>query len=322
MVGIREIAKQAGVSISTVSNVLAGRSNVGKETMNRVLEICKEAGYYPNASARNLKAGNTKTILFNFSDFERMYYLEVIQGINDRLQKSGYDVLVCTGGSLERFLRSRFTDGAIILDAYVPDELLLDTAQADLPIVTLDRDLRSPYMRCVMPDNYGSMAELTEALIQKGHSRFAFVEGVMHAKDNLERKRGVMDVLAAHGTPLPPEMCFNGKYTNDGGYAAGVMIAELGELPDVVVCANDGMAMGVFRALTERGLRVPQDVAITGYDGDKMTRSYASFLTTIVSPLYMIGYNGAGTILHMLNPEIPAPGDLPKPEILWSATTP
>src|SRR5690625_2131053 len=103
MVGLKDIAKQAGVSVSTVSNVINGRKNVGEKTRKRVLEIYDELGYQPNLVGRNLKTGPTNTIVFNFSDFERTFYLKILNGINDYLTSNGFDLIVCTANSSKEF---------------------------------------------------------------------------------------------------------------------------------------------------------------------------------------------------------------------------
>ena len=102
MVGIKDIAKIAGVSVSTVSNVINGRKNVGKKTRERVLQICEEMGYQPNLIGKSLKSGRTNTIVFNFSNFERSFYLKIIKGINDYLSENGFDLIVCTTSSSKK----------------------------------------------------------------------------------------------------------------------------------------------------------------------------------------------------------------------------
>ena len=116
MVGLKDIAKEAGVSISTVSNVLNGKTNMGEETKKRVLAICKEMSYYPNAAGKALKSGTTNTIMFNFSDFDRSFYLKIIKGMSDYVNNNNFDLIICTNKSGEKYMRNNLSSGCIILD--------------------------------------------------------------------------------------------------------------------------------------------------------------------------------------------------------------
>ena len=141
---IKDIAKAAGVSTATVSNVLNGRKNVSNSTRERVLRICEEMDYQVNHAGRALKSGESKTILFNFSDFDREFYLKIIHGISDYVYSRQYDLIICTSGSCDRFMSKSFTSGCIMLDKSCNDQLLKRKAQKGYPIVALDRMMTNP----------------------------------------------------------------------------------------------------------------------------------------------------------------------------------
>jgi LacI family transcriptional regulator len=160
-VGIRDIAAKAGVSMSTVSNVMNNRSNVGKETRVRILELCREMNYIPSPAGKNLKVRESKTILFNFSDFDRSFYLKIIEGISDYAGDSGYDLMICTTKSCEKYMHTNMTSGCIILDGKMQDATLVRAASEQYPIVVLDRTLSNPFIKCVVVNNYDPMKRLT-----------------------------------------------------------------------------------------------------------------------------------------------------------------
>ena len=136
----------AGVSVSTVSNAINGKKNVGKQTREKILKLCEEYGYAGHAAEDKEGISDIRTILFNFSDFDRSFYLEVINGVNTYVREHGYDLMICTKVSCEKFMKSGLTCGCIILDMAMKNQLLLDVADRDYPIVTLDRYLEHPYI--------------------------------------------------------------------------------------------------------------------------------------------------------------------------------
>lgn len=298
---LKDIAKAAQVSVTTVSNVVNGKSNVSAETRERILQICKEMNFHLNIHARNLKTGTTNTVMFVFSDFQRSFYLRIINGINDCLQMQNISMIVGTHTSVESFLRNGSVDGAIVLDKKVKDQQILDAANENLPIVMMDRVLPSPYVGSVVTDNMASMAELTEHMISRGYKRFHYVGGVLHTPDHIERYDAFRKALARHQIPFAPSQYFQGDYSiKSGGRVAGLMIAG-GNLPDVVICANDNMAIGVLNAFHEAGVQVPGQVAISGFDGDPHVEVPKGFLTTMTIPRYETGYLAAETMVAMIH---------------------
>jgi LacI family transcriptional regulator len=170
-VGIREIAAEAGVSVSTVSNVMNNRPNVGEETRTLILKLCKELNYIPNAAGKSLKTRESKTILFNFSDFDRSFYLKIIEGINDYAGDNDYDLMICTTKSCEKYMRSNLTGGCIILDGKMQSDVLLYAAAEHYPIVVLDRILDNPFIKSIVVNNYDPMTELMRETVKRGYRK-------------------------------------------------------------------------------------------------------------------------------------------------------
>lgn len=295
MVGIKDIAKRAGVSPSTVSNALNGRKNVGEDTRERILELCREMNYQPNIIGKTLKTGRNHTIMFNFSDFDREFYLKIIQGISDCVYAKDYDLIICTNKSCEKFMNRTFTSGCIMLDWKCSDDLLIRNASEKYPIVVLDRLLQAPYIKSVVVNNYAPQHELMEGLVAKGYRRFAFLGGI-NSQDNRERFQAFKDVLDEHQIPFRRENYYDGDYREKSGYQAAKLLMLSENLPDVLVCANDNMAIGAIKAFKENGVRVPDDIGVCGFDDTEMAKMVG--LTTVSIPNYERGYLAAQYLIE------------------------
>lgn len=291
MVGIRDVAKAAGVSVSTVSNVMNGRRNVGEETRSRILKICEEMGYYPNAAGRNLKRGSTNTILFNFSDFDRSFYLKIINGISDYVNNTEFDLMICTIRSCEKYMRSSMTSGCITLDIGMKNEVLQRTASDNYPIIVLDRIVDNPYIKSIVVNNYDPMSELVQGVVDRGYRKFGFIAGPEQTDDTMERFKAFSDVLRKNGIDFHRKNYFSGDYREKSGYSAAKIMLLSEERPEIVVCANDAMALGAIKAFRENGLGVPEDIAVTGFDNSELAEAIG--LTTVDIPNYERGYLAA-----------------------------
>ncbi|GAB2699148.1 LacI family DNA-binding transcriptional regulator [Paenibacillus thermoaerophilus] len=300
MIKMKEIAELAGVSISTVSNVLNGRKNVGQATRERVLQICSEYGYHPNLSGKKAKSANSNTIVFVFSDFDRDFYLKIIEGISDCLTENGYDLMICTNKSAANFMRGSLASGAIILDGSLTDDFLISVAKPDFPVVLMDRIIRNEQAetKSVIVDNYPVMCEMVQGLVDKGFKRFGFIGGLDFTLDNQERYAGFTDTLAKNNIEFDRKYYFHGNYREKSGYQAAKIMLLSNDLPEVVVCANDNMAIGAIKAFEENKIRVPDDISVTGFDDSVLAEMKG--LTTISIPRYESGYLAAKELLAML----------------------
>lgn len=298
MAGIKEIAKAAGVSPSTVSNVLNGRKNVSEKTRERILDLCEEMEYYTNMTGKNLRSGVNNTILFNFSDFDRSFYLNIIKGINDYAEANGFDLMICTSKTCEKYMRSRLTSGCITLDVRMSNEILKKAASASYPIVVLDRILKTPYTKCIVVNNYDPMAEMVQEVVDRGYRRFSFIGGIEHTDDNSERYQAFIDVMEKNNILFSRKQYYSGDYREKSGYTAAKIMMLSGNIPEVVVCANDNMAIGAMKAFRDRGVRVPEDVAVTGFDDCDMAK--VAGLTTIGIPNYERGYMAAQSLVDII----------------------
>jgi LacI family transcriptional regulator len=299
MIGIKDIAAAAGVSVSTVSNALNNKPNVGEAIRLRIVQLADEMNYRPRTEVRNLRSGRNRTILFDFSEFDRCFYLKLIEGINDYAADNVYDLLMCTAQSCEKYIRNGFTDGCIILDNRLGNDTIRQAARKRYPFVLLDRILPETPIKSLVINNHTAMTELTEGLVQRGYRDFAFIGGPEYSGDTRERFQAYTEVLSKHHIPIRRENYFSGDYSEASGYQAITILLLAGSLPEILVCASDNMAIGVIRALAERGRRVPEDVAVTGFDNGE--RAEALGLTTVAVPNYERGYLAARSLIENIN---------------------
>ena len=299
MSNIKDVAAAAGVSISTVSNVMNRRPNVGEETRRLVTRLCQEMNYVPNGAGKRLKSKQSNTILFNFSDFDRSFYLKIIEGINDYAGSHGWDLMICTTKSCEKYMRNNLTDGCIILDERMRNETLTRAANNNYPIVILDRHITHPHIKSILVNNYDPMEEMMEKIVTRGYRKFAFIAGPEHTDDTRERFQAFKDVLTRHDIPFHRENFFVGDYREKSGYQAVHILLLAAELPEILICANDNMALGAISALRERGYRVPEDVAVTGFDNCE--RAEAEGLTTVAIPNYERGFIAARSLIENIS---------------------
>lgn len=295
--GIKDIAEAAGVSKSTVSNVLNGKSNVGEETRQKILNICRQMDYRPYLAGKHLRQQiDNKAILFNFSDFDRSFYLKIIEGINEYVSDNGFDLIICTSKSCEKYMLSGMTSGAIVLDCAMENSSLFRLASPQYPIVVLDRVLEQPGIKSLVINNYDPMRELVQGLVDKGCRKFAFLGGLEKTEDHIERFTAFRHVLQENNIAFREENYFSGDYREGSGYKAAKILMLAQETPDALVCANDNMAIGAMRYFREQGCRIPDDISVTGFDDCETARFLG--LTTVSIPNYERGYLAARNLIE------------------------
>ena len=294
MSGIREIAERAGVSISTVSNVLHNKNNsASAKTREKILAIAKEVGYEIPVGK---KRGN-RTVICNLSDFDALYYLDILHGISDYTNTKGYSMLICTGENFSHYADPEVVCGCIVNDVKTVDSDLLKVAEKGIPVIVLDREIDNPRIKSIVVNNYAAEKQLIEGLINAGYERFAFLAGYNTA-DNKDRYAAFRDTLKEHNIPFRRNDYFEGDWREKSGAQAARILMLSEEMPQILVCANDMMALGAIRMLSKNGLRVPDDIAVAGFD-DIIISRYTE-LTTVTVPDYERGYLAAQALIDIL----------------------
>ncbi|OBZ10183.1 MULTISPECIES: LacI family DNA-binding transcriptional regulator [Bacillales] len=284
MVSIKDIAKQAGVSISTVSYALNGSPKVTDETTARILAIAKELDYVPNAAARSLKTRETKIIGVFLTDFSGAFYGDLLQGTKEILTQKGYDLIVCSGKQSHRMLPERMIDGAIILDETFGSEELMSYADRGHKLVVLDRELLHPNINQVLLDNKAGARLAAEYLIEQGHRTLYAVTGPSGSYDSKQRLQAVTQ--AAERTAGVKLTVIEGDFNKSAGERAAARImadSSGGSVSAAVFCFNDEMAIGMFNYLAANhpDIRIGEHIHIVGFDNMELASYTQPRLSTI-----------------------------------------
>ncbi len=287
MVGIKDIADRCGVSPTTVSNVLNNKNNVGRQTRDRILEAARELGYVPKRAEEMVHKRKKNTVAINFSDFDAQFYFDVLHGISDYAVKKDFNLLICTKENFSKYADSDSICGCIIMDWSTDDATILKIADKGIPMVTLDRQMPHKLIKNMVTGNYESERTLVEKLVDSGFRSFAFLGGI-DSDDNRERYRAFRDVLKENDISFNRNLLYEGDWTEKSGAAAARLIMLQPKMPEVLVCANDLMAIGAIRKFQENGIRVPEDISVCGFD-DVIMSKYLG-LTTVSVPNYERGY--------------------------------
>ncbi|MEJ8306772.1 LacI family DNA-binding transcriptional regulator [Saccharibacillus sacchari] len=295
MVSIKDIAKKAGVSISTVSYALNGSSKVTEETSSRILAIAEELNYVPNAAARTLKKRESRIIGVFLTDFRGDVYGDLLDGVKDVLNQQGYDLIVCSGVQSHRMLPERMIDGAIILDSGFDSEEILRYADRGHRIVVLDRELIHPNINRVLLDNRSGAAAAMNHLLEQGHRKLYVVTGPEDSYDSNQRLAVVRQIAAEHPDVELTEIASN--FEKKGGAVAARRIIDEYSEPVAVFCLNDEMAVGICNVLSETELKVGEHVHVIGFDNIELTKYLQPRLATVD---YSRAKWGAAAAEHLL----------------------
>ena len=312
MVTLKDLAKHAGVSVSTASYSMNGNPLIKEETRNKVLKAAKEIGYRPNGMAKNLKEQKTNIIGLFLSGFTGPFFNDMLEGIQDVVIQNGFELVVCATVDKHRLLVERYVDAAIILNYHVEDELLDSLANKKLPFIVLDRELQNPYIKNVLLPNEEGSAMAVEYLLGKGHKRMGYIAGSDASYDGEKRLKGFRKVLDQLGVEFSDRDLMRADFTEISGYFEMSKYLDSFDCdrPTAIVCANDEMALGAIRAIQEKGLSVPDDIAVVGFDDIYQSAVFTPSLTTIRVPRKQWGITAAQTLFKMLDQDFdyqPAP---------------
>ena len=321
---MRDVARQAGFSVATVSRVLNGNGPVAERTRARVLKAASALHYVPNATARSLTTSLNETVGVLLPDLYGEFYSEVIRGVESAARARRYHTVLTSvrggPGELAAALRSFVgrVDGLVAMSPEIEPDVLRANFSAGVPVALLGQALDGH--AAVTIDNEAGAYDMTVHLAELGHRRVAHVAGGAVNADAQARLAGYRRALAVHGLEADPALVFQGDFTEASGYAAGQEILGRDDRPAAVFAANDAMALGVLKALREGGLSVPADVALAGFDDVPVAAYVAPSLTTVHVPIQEMGARAVEAVLDAVaqdavggdgQPAPPAPIVLP-----------
>jgi len=305
---MKDVARLAGVSTSTVSHVINNNRFVSESIREKINAAIAQLNYAPSALARSLKINQTRTIGMLITSSSNPFYSEVVQGVERSCYERGYSLILCnTNGDEERMNRSIETllqkrvDGLIMMftENHCPSKETL-SRYPSIPVIMMDW---APFagVNDIIQDNAfigGKMA--TEFLIAQGYRRIACITGPLDKTTATQRQAGFRQAMQDAGLAILPGFEVTGDFEFAGGLAAMHTLLALPEPPQAVFAGNDAMAVGVYQAIYQHKLRIPEDIAVVGYDDIQLAQYLTPPLTTIHQPKDELGELAIDTLLHRL----------------------
>jgi LacI family transcriptional regulator len=307
---IEEIAKMSGVSRSTVSRVINNDPHVKESTRAHVLEVIRRVNYKPNAVARGLASGRTRIIGLIFptaqsSLFTDPYYPGLVQGITTACNANDYSVMLWLTNTdqeqstIHQLVSNSLLDGLVIASYLIDDPLLEALKKSKVPFLLIGRHPSDNNLNYIDADNMNGAREAVVHLLRLGRQRIATITGPSKMIAGIDRLEGYERAFNERGLRPDPAMIVEGDFTESGGYNS--MMRLIPHNPDAVFVASDAMAMGALRALTEAGRRVPEDVAVVGFDDIPAAAHMDPPLTTVRQNIPRLGQLAAETLIQILS---------------------
>lgn len=307
---IRDVAREAGVSTATVSHVLNNAGQVSRRTRRLVLSAIRRLGYFPNVHARNLALGQSRTLGMIVSDIENPFFPEVIRSFETRARQLGYDVILSdtnydprlTRRAAERMLEHKVR-GVAVMTSEMSLRMIGEIVRRRIAVTFLDLGPVRKYVSNMRIDYFAGIQSVIQYLYELGHHRIAFVAGRPRLKSNLVRQLAYEKCMRALG--LEPGPILSGNLRFEGGVAAGLTLANLSPRPTAVVAVNDLTAVGVIKALVKSGIRVPQDISVTGFDKTRLAEYSTPAITTVDIHRDLLGQMAADALHELCSSDNP-----------------
>lgn len=311
-VTIYDVAKKAEVAISTVSRVLNGSENVSKATKDKVDKAIKELKFRPQVSARKLASKEPQMLAIAVPSFTTPYFNEVLKGVKDEIKKMDLDIIMYNTGSkdpeeaVQNFFDRGTADAVILLSINVSDTVheLIQATQTPAVLVNSSH----PAYNYFMLNDYQGGYMAGEHLVKKGFQRIGMITSIVESATSTERIRGFKDALKNYRMKIDNDLFVSGDttkhggFTEEAGFEAIYKYEKLGKFPDAIFCSNDTQAVGAIYALSKLGKKMPDDVAIMGYDNIKLSKYLE--LTTIDQKMYTIGVQATKRLSEIIkNPD-------------------
>jgi LacI family transcriptional regulator len=284
---IQDVATAAGVSVSTVSRVLNDKVDVAPETFEKVQRVIEELGYTSSLAAKSMRSRKTNVIGLVLHDLEQSFCLNVVRGVNRAIEQMDYDLLVYTGGnSRDRSWAVRERQYVSLLNGSITDGIIVVTPTAETfsthyPLVAVDPHLDSADFPAVIATNHVGAQAAMEYLLGLGHRRIGFIGGRPDLQSAVRRLQGYQDSLRQANIPLDPDLIQIGDFTQETGYRCAQKLLALPVRPTAIFAANDKSAIGAIEAITEIGLKVPEDISVVGFDNIEEASFVNGGLTTV-----------------------------------------
>lgn len=308
---IYDVAREASVSMATVSRVVNGNPNVKPATRKKVLEVIDRLGYRPNAVARGLASKKTTTVGVVIPDISSTFYAELARGIEDIATMYKYNIILSNSDQnkdkelhLLNTMLGKQVDGIVFMGGNITEEHVQEFEKSPVPIVLAASVESSKKISSVNIDYAQATYDAVKSFVEKGHKVIALVLGSLEEPINSDHKlEGYKRALADYGITFKEELVIEGDYTYESGMESFDKLMELDEKPTAIFVGSDEMAIGVIHSAEDKGFKVPEDFEIISSDNTKLTLMVRPQLTTIVQPLYDIGAVAMRLLTKYMNKE-------------------
>ena len=307
MANIHDVAKEAGVSISTVSRVIQGASNVLPETRTRIEEAIQRLDYHPNRLAQQFRMQQTKNILVIVPEFGNSFFSDILAGIESITLKYDYNILLSNShgnrvmeARCYEMLSQKLVDGIITFSIGIPKEELKQLAR-QYPVVICCRYFADDTIPNVTIDNIKATKDATNYMLNLGHKNICYLAGPTDTIIYQDRQNGYIDAIRERNQQLNQNLMVNCEASIQGGYdAVTSLINNVNIKFSAIVASGDTMAIGAIRALNDHNIKVPDDVAVSGFDDIELSSLFKPSLTTIRQPKHQIGVRAAEKLLDLI----------------------
>jgi len=306
---LEDIAGMCGVSRSTVSRVINGDENVSEPTRQKVMDVIHAYNFQPNLAARGLAIGHARVLGLVIPKgvqaiFEESYFGMLIQGVSSRCNALDYSVMLWLAEPeyerrmITKILYNGLADGVIVASMLMNDTIIDSLRLNKLPFILIGRHPQFDNLSYLDTDNRGGAYQAVMHLLRSGRRRVATITGPQNMIAGIHRYQGYLDALHDRDIPFVPELVAEADFTDAGGYAA--MMSLLPHQPDAVFVASDTMALAAIQAIQARGLHIPEDIAVVGFDDLPEASRVTPALTTVRQPITRIGVVAADTLISMI----------------------
>lgn len=303
-VTIKDVARAAGVSISTVSKALNGSDVVHPDTREHVLKVAEKLNYIPNLNGKVLKSGETNVLGLFVTSIAGPYYNVLAESIYKECQSNGYELNIFISKNPKTIMNNilgKRVDGAIILNEFISDKEIELLEKAKIPAVFLDREKVSRKISSVVFDSYKAGQIVTRYLINQGHKKIGYIRGYQELYDDIQRYKGFRDTLEEYGLEFDEDYLLTGFFEEEASFNAVKSFLRSGkELPDAFLAANDLSAFGCIKALRSEDINVPNDISIVGFDDIELSEYFNPPLTTVKNPIKKQGKEAINQLLQMI----------------------
>ncbi len=307
---LKEIAKAADVSSMTVSRALNRDGGVREETRKRIVKIAEKLNYHPNRIARALVSKRSNLVSLIVPDIKNQFFAELARGIEDKAREYGIHVIYSSSDNKPenlknyiRYMMEMGVDGFILASVRLREPIVEELVQQRFPVVLVNRKLSGEKGNYVVIDNFKGAYMITEHLIKCGNRKIGIIMGSSEMSTARERMGGYRKALSDYSLPLKKEYVFQGTFARDTGYKGAKRLLALKDRPDAIFAGSDHFALGVFDATYEAGIKIPEDIALAGFDDTEFSAHTRIGLTTVSQRKYEMGSMGFQILFRFIEGE-------------------